>query len=78
MDSDYYFYLLYKDREDSPAAAKDYSKSKQQGKFEHLYRRKRKQELGSPGRFWAPTSAGVHLNASFVRGSAAWRVKHGE
>lgn len=47
----------------------DWKKSKRRGKWCDILDRKRRRDFG-PGRFWAPASAGVHLNKNFVKG---WR-----
>lgn len=44
-----------------------WTKSKRKGKHQRVVDRRRRDAFG-PGRFWAPTSAGVFLNKNFVKG----------
>lgn len=74
---DYRCYLRYKGYEHCPLALRWYRQSLQRGKFAQLLDRKRsKQNTQARGRFHAKSAAGWYLNAHFVRGSGAYRVKH--
>ena len=76
QESDFYYFLrnrgLGKDDfkyEQLGHIFKDWVKSKKRGRFEKIHDVKRRQEFG-PGKYWAASPAGVHLNKNFVKG---WR-----
>lgn len=69
-EGDYYAWLRLRHlgwEDDSPQLRAHYMQSRRRGKHTAILDRKRRQKFG-PGRFWAPTSAGVHLNRTFVKG----------
>jgi hypothetical protein len=68
-EEDYRAWLRLRGVEDSPTARKHYDELSGKRDHQSILNRKRRERYG-PGRYWASSSAGVHLNKQFVKG---WR-----
>lgn len=69
---DYYCWLRLQDlgpEDDRPTYRITWSRSGRRGRHQEAIDRRRRRLFG-PGKYWAPTSAGVFLNKTFVKG---WR-----
>lgn len=76
LASDFYAWLRLRDccplDYDVPTLTRycrEWSRSGRRGRHDRALDRRRRRQFG-PGKYWAPTSAGVYLNKQFVKG---WR-----